>query len=254
MYRYRSRHDVGEDRLAIIPNGVDVNRFAPTQDPQQRESIRRSLGIASDETVLLLIAYRPSLKGLPTLVQVAAQLVREGHGIQVVVVGGNPSKKDVSRIAQSHLHDRVHFVGKVEDPVSYYQLADIYVHLTRYDACSLVVLEALASGLPVITTSRNGAAELVAEGVCGYVIEDPADATETCRHVRSLLDLSRRATMSVNARAIAEQHSLDENFRRIVKLYHDVLKNKRGNAPPDSQLPMHSTEANCSARSLPDAA
>jgi UDP-glucose:(heptosyl)LPS alpha-1,3-glucosyltransferase len=233
---FRSRHNLADENIAVIPNGVDTNKFTPAPDSQTRDQIRRSLRIGDDDILLVLVAHRHRLKGLPTLVEATAQLAGQGDSIHVVVVGGSPSREQQRQIDRLGLSGRIHFVGVV-NPIPYYHSADIYVHPTRYDACSLVVLEALASGLPVITTTCNGAGELVTDGVCGYVVKGPATANEIGDRIGRLLNPTTRRSMSIAARATAERHSLENNFQRIVELYHDILQKKRAVGRPHSQEP-----------------
>ena len=88
----------------------------------------------------------------------------------------------------------VEFVGPVEHTLPYYAAADIYIHPTIYDTCSLVVLEAAACGLPVVTTRCNGAAELFHDGVDVLLASDPADAEELAGRVQLLMDAAARRT------------------------------------------------------------
>lgn len=225
---YERVHQIARENITVIHNGVDIRKFTPAPDGSARDAIRRSLGIGKDETVLMLVAHEHQLKGLPSLVCAAGQLAGQGHKIHVLVVGGHPRRDQLAQIDRLGLSDRVHFVGRVEDPVCYYRSADIYVHPTRYDACSLSVLEALASGLPVITTSCNGASELVTDGVCGFVLNEGSSADEICNRIHHLLRKSTRQSMGIRAREAAERLSLDENYRRIAELYHEVLARKQG--------------------------
>jgi len=228
----QSHHNIAEENIAVVHNGVDGTRFAPVTDGHAEDAVRRELGIASNDLVLLFVALHPGNKGVQTLVQVAARLLSEGHGIHVVIVGGVPTANELTQVRKSGVHERVHWIGRVDDPTPYYHTANVCMHLTPYDACSLVVLEALASGLPVITTQNNGAGELVEDGVCGYVTRDAGDADEAYQHMRSLLDADVRHTMGRNARAVAEKLTLEHNFRNIVEVYHRVLRRKGLNEPP----------------------
>jgi UDP-glucose:(heptosyl)LPS alpha-1,3-glucosyltransferase len=225
-------HNIDPENIAVVHNGVDATRFAPAQGGRAGHIVRRELNISSNDLVFLFVALHPGNKGLQTLVQVAARLVREGHGIHVVVVGGAPSSDELALVKQLGVHKRVHWIGRVDDPTSYYHASDICVHLTPYDACSLVVLEALASGLPVVTTQDNGAGELIEDGVCGYVTRAADDIDDAYRHTRALLQSDVRQEMSVNARAAAEKLTLEHNFQRIVELYHSVLERKHHGRPP----------------------
>jgi UDP-glucose:(heptosyl)LPS alpha-1,3-glucosyltransferase len=224
---YQRVHRIPSENIRVIHNGVDINKFTPARDHLEHDAIRRSFNIGKDETVLMLMAHDHRLKGLPALVRAAAKLAGQGHGIHVLVVGGHPRKDQLAQIDRLGLSDRIHFVGRVENTVSYYQSADIYVHPTHYDACSLAVLEALSCGLPVITTSCNGASELVADDVCGYVLDEGCSVDEICDRIRRLLPKDTRQSMGIRAREAAEQLSLDVNYQRIVELYHEVLAKKR---------------------------
>jgi UDP-glucose:(heptosyl)LPS alpha-1,3-glucosyltransferase len=121
------------------------------------------------------------------------------------------------------------FVGEVDDPLPYYAAADVYVHPTYYDPCSLVVLEALACGLPVVTTSYNGAGELIDNGVSGFVIDEPTNLAAMTDCIRRLGDSGVRKRMARAARQRTEAHSLEANFRGILDVYREVLA-RRGDA------------------------
>ncbi|MGH7896932.1 MAG: glycosyltransferase, partial [Candidatus Binatia bacterium] len=93
--------------------------------------------------------------------------------------------------------------------------------------CSLAVLEAWASGLPVITSRMNGAAELMAAGREGLIVEDPANVAEVASAMQSLLEAETRAAMERPARALAEANSLGTSFGRIVEIYESILERRR---------------------------
>ena len=91
-------------------------------------------------------------------------------------------------------------MGRIDNPVPYYAAADAYVQPTFYDPCSLVVLEALASGLPVVTSRFNGVSELLTQGREGYVIYDPADHYELAEALVPMFNPARRAAMGQASR------------------------------------------------------
>jgi len=111
------------------------------------------------------------------------------------------------------------FAGKTDDPVSFYRAADFFLLPTRHDPCSLVVLEALAMGLPVISTVFNGACEIMTSGQHGFVLPDPSDIDAIAEAMRNLLDPQARATMSdaclMLRPRLAYEHHLDE----LLKIY-----------------------------------
>lgn len=115
-------------------------------------------------------------------------------------------------------------MGSVADPVPYYAAADAYVHPTYYDPCSLVILEAAASGLPIVTTRRcNGAAELFRDGAEILTVADPRDREALCERLDALLDPPLRAELGAAARRVALRHPFERNVAEILQLYDRVV-------------------------------
>jgi UDP-glucose:(heptosyl)LPS alpha-1,3-glucosyltransferase len=223
-------HGLKSHQMRLIYNGVDVDVFSPHHREIWRNSIRRQLNVGQQEVLLLLVAHNLRLKGLPTTLRALAALLRDGQQVKLLVVGGNRLSSFKRLSAKLGVADHVLFVGPVTDPVPYYSAADIFVHPTFYDPCSLVVLEAMASGLPVITSRFNGVSELMTQGIEGHVLQDPSDCHELVRWLRHLMDSHARQAMARAARRLAELHPLDANFEQIVNLYEEVCERKVGGA------------------------
>lgn len=225
---FRRFHDVAPERIRIIYNGVDTERFSPERCAPYRAEARRVLGAGPDQVVALLVAHNFRLKGVPTLLGMMARLAAEGRPVRLVVVGGKhlePWRRAARRLG---LADAVTFVGPVVDPLPYYAAADLYVHPTFYDPCSLTVLEAAACGLPILTSRYNGAAELFQEGVETRLVSDPADAAELAAAVRPLLDPSLRRRMGAAARRTMLAHSFERNVDQILAVYEEIVQRRRG--------------------------
>jgi UDP-glucose:(heptosyl)LPS alpha-1,3-glucosyltransferase len=156
---FRTFHGVCESRIRRIYNGVDVRRFSPDRRVEFREPTRRRLGVRDDELLLLIVAHNPRLKGVPAVIRACAELGRRGVPARLAVVGGRPLWSHQRLARRLGVANRVAFIGAVNDPVHLYMAADVYVQPTFYDPCSLVVLEAMACGLPVVTTRHNGVSE-----------------------------------------------------------------------------------------------
>jgi UDP-glucose:(heptosyl)LPS alpha-1,3-glucosyltransferase len=104
--------------------------------------------------------------------------------------------------------------------VPFYAAADAYVHPTYYDPCSLVLLEAAASGLPIVTTRRfNGAAELFRDGHEILTVADPSDSAQLLDCVSALFDDRFRRRLGHAARRVALRHTFDRNVSEILQLY-----------------------------------
>jgi UDP-glucose:(heptosyl)LPS alpha-1,3-glucosyltransferase len=213
-------HGIRAEQIKIVYNGVDCQRFSPDHRARHREIIRRKHGISEESLVLLLAAHNFRLKGVPELLRVAGRLVANRRPIHVAIAGGKRLKKWQLAANRLGLAKRVTFFGMVADMVPYYSAADAYVHPTYYDPCSLVLLEAAASGLPIVTTRRdNGAAELFREGSEILTVSDPRDADGLYQCVEALFDERVRSSLGKAARKVALRHPFDINVAEILTLY-----------------------------------
>jgi UDP-glucose:(heptosyl)LPS alpha-1,3-glucosyltransferase len=222
---FRTFHGVCESRIRRIYNGVDVRRFSPDRRVEFREPTRRRLGVRDDELLLLIVAHNPRLKGVPAVIRACAELGRRGVPARLAVVGGRPLWSHQRLARRLGVANRVAFIGAVNDPVHLYMAADVYVQPTFYDPCSLVVLEAMACGLPVVTTRHNGVSELMTSGVDGQLINDPRDWRELAACLEFLRDEAVRRPIGLAARRLAEAHPLERNFREVMAVYREIGSN-----------------------------
>src|SRR5690606_10912827 len=172
---FREHYRVDEEQIRIVYNGVNLKRFTPELQQLHRQATRDSLGLKPDEVLVLIVAHNFALKGVPSLIRAAGRSKAAGTPVKVSVVGGTSHRACQHLAQQQGEADEVLFLGPIADPRPYYAAADIYAQPTFYDPCSLVVLEALACGLPVITSQFNGAGELISPGIEGSILYDPAD-------------------------------------------------------------------------------
>jgi UDP-glucose:(heptosyl)LPS alpha-1,3-glucosyltransferase len=154
------------------------------------------------------------LKGLTPLLNAFA-LVRENNARLVVV--GHPNTARYQRLAKSlGIGDRVSFLGHRDDPKDCYFAADYLVHPTFYDPCSLVALEALACGLPVITSRFNGASELLSPPTDGVVIDNPHDAPSLAAAMKRMLDRGYLRDAGAAARQAAARWTFEHHYRALL--------------------------------------
>ena len=178
----------------------------------------------------LIVAHNFRLKGVTTLLHAMRRLRTAGPPLRLVIVGGkriDPWRRYVARLG---LSEQVTFAGRVDDPLPYYAAADCYVHPTYYDPCSLVVLEAAACGLPLITSRYNGASEMFRNGEDLLLIDDPADEAAMAAAMRTLLDDAVRRRLGAAARATVLRHSFQRNVDQILEIYGEIL-DRRGGLP-----------------------
>ncbi|MDB5333356.1 MAG: hypothetical protein JWP03_4507 [Phycisphaerales bacterium] len=207
-----AHYTLDPSRLATLFNATDLHRFDPAVRPGAREEVRRRFNIAPAKVVAVMIAQDFHRKGLAEAIA-AVGYVKDERLVLLVV--GKQDPAPYKRMAQrAGAPDRVIFAGKTDDPYAFYKAADFFVLPTRHDPCSLVVLEALAMGVPVVSTAFNGACEIMTNGRHGFVLPDPADVAALAEAMRKLLDGEARRIMSAQCLALrprlAYEHHLDE--------------------------------------------
>lgn len=205
---------VPDERIHVIRNGVDTNSYHPDLR-RHRGAVRARLNVRDDVLVFLFVGSGFERKGLATAL---AGLV-EIPGAHMVVVGRDRHIARFRRQAgRLGVIDRVHFEGVQPDVRPYYGAADGLILPTLYDPFPNVVLEAMASGLPVITSTKCGAAELIRNGVNGFAC-DALDASGLSAAFNELLNPRRLVAMRGAARHTAERYDIRDTTDSLLTLY-----------------------------------
>jgi UDP-glucose:(heptosyl)LPS alpha-1,3-glucosyltransferase len=211
------------ERVRVIHNAIDPGRFAEHDRPRVRAEERRRWGIGPGEVVAAFVAMNYRLKGLEPLLHALAAT----PGLRLVVAG-SPKVDSWKWLARRlGVAERVVFAGPAADVRRVFFAADLHVHPTFYDPCSSVVLEALACGLPVITTRHNGAAELMHPPAEGYVVDDPHDHATLAALMGLLLDPVRRDGCGRAARKAAAAWTIEHHYRRWLDVFTEVARSRR---------------------------
>ncbi len=207
-------YGLAAERISVIHNGVDVDRFRPP-DAATRARTRQRDGW-TDRVLLLFAAHNFRLKGLDIVLHAMARL--RAPQLHLLVTGRGAIDTYAALAARLGLGDRVSFAGFVPDVRAAFTVADLFVQPTFYDPCSLVLLEAAASGVPALTSRCNGAAELFEDGESASIAADPGDVREVARRIAILLDPHVRVRMGAAAQAVARRASADAAFRTLFEL------------------------------------
>lgn len=217
-----------EKNIRVIYNGVDGERFHPFNRKRYRTALRAELGIPEEALVLLFVAHNFRLKGLACLIRALACCKAGTSRPLILLVVGRGRRRAYERLARSLGVEReVRFTGEVSHVERYYGASDVFVLPTFHDPCSLVVLEALACGLPVITTRCNGAAEILTEGKEGLILNHPSDVAELAKGILRLLDEKQRAAMGRAAGLLNQKISYERNFGEMFSLMTEAVKRKK---------------------------
>jgi UDP-glucose:(heptosyl)LPS alpha-1,3-glucosyltransferase len=206
----RARFNIEADKLHVIYNGVDTGWFHPCLAATHRTAVRDQLHIPHEAPLFLFVGSGFERKGVAVLIEALLKI----QGAYALVVGADKQLARYRAIASP----RVLFLGGQSDVRPYYGAADAFVLPTLYDPQPNAALEALACGLPLVTSSKCGAAELVKEGVSGFV-RDALDVAGFAEAMRSSIDPSRNPALRLAAREVAEPLTLDAMASRLLALY-----------------------------------
>lgn len=217
----QSYYDVPESKLAVIENGVELESFHPRLSTEWREHQRQALGIAADTPVFLYVGSGFERKGVPQLLAAIAGM--KSQQAQLVIVGQDRHQTNFERQARAlGLGKRVIFAGPQKDVRPYYGMADAFVLPTRYDPMPNAALEAMACGLPIITSATCGIASRVVAGENGFVC-DALDVEQIARHMDRLASPGIAATMRESAREAVIDLDLETMATKLIALYRSLL-------------------------------
>ncbi len=210
------------ERIHVVHNGANLKQFSDDIRERFRSDTRRQLGLAENEIALLFLGHNFKRKGLHALIRALPFLREKETPFRVIVVGKGRRSLCDRLAAELGVTDRLQYVGASSEPERYYAAADIFCFPSYYDPCANVVLEALACGLPIVTSTTNGSGEILTHGKEGYVVE-PDDAQAMAHCIGELFDPATRAAASRAARALAQARPLERNFREILAVYQTAL-------------------------------
>lgn len=213
------------NQVRVVPNAIPEARVLATDRPRRRTAMREQLGIAPTDVAALFSGHNYRLKGLePLLRAMALASCPQLH----LLVCGDPRVDRWRRLANKlGLQGRVHFLGFLPDIRDGYFAGDFLVHPSFYDPCALVTLEALACGLPVITTQTNGAHELLPPELAALTVASGHDVAGLARGIEQLCDPKRRAECARAARLAAAGWTMNEHYRALLAVLREAAARKR---------------------------
>jgi UDP-glucose:(heptosyl)LPS alpha-1,3-glucosyltransferase len=209
-------------RVSVIYNGVDLHRFRPERSTTDRASARTEAGLHADDHVVLFAGSGWERKGLATAIEALPRL----PGVRLVVIGRGDERRYQRLAVDLDVGDRIRWLGLRADLERWYVAADVLALPTRYEPFGNVHLEALASGLPVVTTTAAGGAEMVETGKNGAVVP-PGDPAALAAAVESLREGSRASQIEA-ARRSAEPYTHSRQAQQFERLYGNFLEKSGG--------------------------
>ncbi len=198
---------VAAEDVAVLHYGVDVERFHPRRRSTEGTAVRRELGVAIDRPLVLFVGTGFRRKGVDTLLEIWRR--DPPRGATLVVVGNDQHLASYQRAARSS-GGRVVFTGPRRDVDRLCAAADLFALPSLYEGCPVAILEALASGLPVVTSRATGAPELLVGPLAELTVDDPRDVKAIGEALRAGLEPRRREELALAARAAGCAVGLDE--------------------------------------------
>jgi glycosyltransferase involved in cell wall biosynthesis len=200
-------------KIRKITNGVDIAEFYPGEES------RSQLGLPEDIPIGLFAGdIRTYRKNLDTVLAALAQVPQ----LHLAVAGDTHNSPFPALAEKLGVAERVHFLGFRRDIPKLMRAADLFIFPSRYEACSLALLEAMASGLPIVTAQTAGGCELITPE-SGVVLPDPNDVSALAETLCALLaEPERLKAMGRAGRAIAERHSWEIMADQYVALFEEL--------------------------------
>lgn len=207
----------------VVYNFIDEKRFYPVKEEEKRE-IRRKLNIPEDYFVVYHASNFRKVKNIRTLIESAKKISEEREKILFLLLGEGGEKEVLEELVKEEGIDNVRFVGKRHDVVPYIQSSDIAILPSLRESFGLILLEAMACGLPVLGSNVGGIPELIEDGKNGYLF-NPLDINQI---VNQILTLSKNKELRIgmgklSRKIVDEKFNSDKWYKEYEKLYKEVL-------------------------------
>jgi UDP-glucose:(heptosyl)LPS alpha-1,3-glucosyltransferase len=208
--------------VSVIYHGVDVDNFHPRNREVHRPSVLQELSL--DGTDFLALFVGNLQKGASAAIQAVARV----PGIKLALVSSSDASAEISLAERLGVGERVRFVPFSKQVQRYFAAADAFIFPTVYDPFGLVITEAMASGLPTITSRAAGAAELIQHNESGWLTDDPWDIDMIAAGLgRLFADQEYRLRMSKAARLAVETYTWDRTAEETLAVYQEVVAERQ---------------------------
>jgi glycosyltransferase involved in cell wall biosynthesis len=230
--QFKTEYGLHENRIHLVRNGVRIDSFRSNETKEQGRRLRQLFDKKNNLAIFLFAADDPRRKGLSWLLKAAAQtatmLTKNERDFRIIVIGGKKIIPYRKQVRATTIEKRILFLGSTQQMPPLIQMCDAVVLPTYDDPCSRLIMEGLASGKPAITTSYNGAAEFLAAGKYGIIIENCPDTAALAHALLRLCDPQQQKKMSqaIESDHLYQQVSMQRHAQELLTLYKKLLQKK----------------------------
>ena len=213
-------YQLPEDRVKVVYNGVQLDRFNPSNRKSFRGKLRQQLRISDEEVMILFVGSGFERKGLEYLIK-SVQYMKQKNWRLVLV--GKGKWKIYLDFASKKNQEKITHLEPVDEIEKLYAAADFFVLPSIYEPFGNANLEALASGLPIITSRNCGVAEIITPQKEGIILDEPSDFEAMAKAIDYLMDSKTREPMRQSARLLAEKFTQERNASEMLQIYQELI-------------------------------
>jgi len=216
-------YQLPEDRVKVVYNGVQLDRFNPSNRKSFRGELRQQLRISDEEVMILFVGSGFERKGLEYLIK-SVQYMKQKNW-RLVLVGKGKWKRYLDFASKENRRKITH-LEPIDEIEKLYAAADFFILPSIYEPFGNSNLEALASGLPIITSRNCGVAEIITPKKEGIILEEPSDSKAMAKAIDYLMDSKTREPMRQSARLLAEKFTQERNASEMLQIYQELIEHQ----------------------------
>jgi UDP-glucose:(heptosyl)LPS alpha-1,3-glucosyltransferase len=217
-------YGVPAGKVEVMHNGVDLENFHPSNIVLYRKALRKEFRIPLETPVLLFLGSGFRRKGLGGLLEALPLVKKEFPQVVLMVAGKDGIQEYRERARRLGCERNVLFLGPTRRAREFYATCDLFALPTVYDPFSNACLEAMATGIPVLTTPTNGVAELIEEGKNGFIVKSALDAREIGRKILDFFRSSEKSLLGERARKTVLPLNMNSVMNRMLEIYDEIRR------------------------------
>lgn len=215
--KYTNKAKIKPPRIEVVYNGIDLEKF---NDLPDKEAAKKTLGYTGSDILIGYVAKLRAERNHSSLITAFSLLVKKFPGTRLVIAGDGPEKENLIKLSKDlHVSERVDFLGNRNDVPLILKSLDVFVSPSAYEGMSIAILEAMASGLPIVASDIEPNRELIENNVDGYLV-DPFNPSAIAERISALIENPGTQTVFASkAKERSKKFSIENTVNKLDKLY-----------------------------------